>query len=206
MIEQMKSRHMKAGILEWIRQCLDCQPTKITNSALWKIPNLSQFKVIHIDIVGPLPSITGKHSYLPWSRNLGNLNSKGIPKWVDKSVWYPGYYYHGSGTTIYVDRLRWHMSQSRNRPPEDNHIPPTIQWKGRAIPSLNLGGISSTFTKRETGSRFFPPSWLVYGTMWTQTAEFHRHKWFMEVRWDSQEIFYQSHWKPKRATERSQTG
>ena len=66
-IDIVKQRYvwpnMKSDIRRWIRECLKCQKTKIsrhTTSTLGSIPNLGRFKILHIDIVGPFPSVMGK--------------------------------------------------------------------------------------------------------------------------------------------------
>lgn len=58
---------MRAEIRKWCRFCQICQANKITRhtkSPLGSIPNLGKFKVLHIDLVGPLPSIKNKRFIL----------------------------------------------------------------------------------------------------------------------------------------------
>ena len=54
---------MKADIRSWCKHCQSCQANKInrhTRAPIGTLPNRGKFKVIHIDLVGPLPEVSGK--------------------------------------------------------------------------------------------------------------------------------------------------
>ena len=55
---------MKSEIRKWCKFCQNCHSNKIyrhTKSKLGTLPDRGKFKVIHIDLVGPLPMINGKN-------------------------------------------------------------------------------------------------------------------------------------------------
>ena len=66
-IELIKARYvwpqMKSDIREWCRQCQRCQSAKITrhtHAPLGTIETKGRFITVHLDIVGPLPSVDNK--------------------------------------------------------------------------------------------------------------------------------------------------
>jgi len=66
-IQTILSRYMwpkiKAGIRKWCKHCQNCQTSKIhryTKTPQGSLPYKGKFKVVHIDIVGPLPLNKGK--------------------------------------------------------------------------------------------------------------------------------------------------
>ena len=58
---------MRSEIRQWVRGCHECQKAKInkhTKSPLGTFPDRGRFKVVHIDIVGPLQQVEGKRFIL----------------------------------------------------------------------------------------------------------------------------------------------
>jgi len=54
---------MRSEIRNWCKHCLKCQANKVsrhTKAPVGTLPSLGKFKVVHLDIVGPLPIIKGK--------------------------------------------------------------------------------------------------------------------------------------------------
>ena len=54
---------MKADVRKWVKECHACQSRKIsrhTKSKIGSLPNRGRFKIVHMDIVGPLPPSDGK--------------------------------------------------------------------------------------------------------------------------------------------------
>ena len=70
-IDLIRSRYvwpkMKSEIRRWTRECHRCQAYKIsrhTKAKLGSLPDRGRFKVVHMDVVGPLPSVDGKRFIL----------------------------------------------------------------------------------------------------------------------------------------------
>ena len=99
-LKQIKSKYvwpgMRANIREWCRQCEKCQKNKVsrhTKSELKQLPDLGKFKVIHIDIVGPLPSVNNKkyilsiidrHTAWPEAIPISEITSEIIIKTIER--------------------------------------------------------------------------------------------------------------------------
>jgi len=83
---------MKCDIRKWTRECLKCQSSKIirhTKSKFGSYPKLGRFTIIHLDIVGPLPSISGKkylftmidrHTSWPGAIPIADITGENVAK------------------------------------------------------------------------------------------------------------------------------
>jgi len=113
---------MKAQIRKWCKFCQICQANKITRhtkAPLGSIPNLEKFKVLHIDLVGPLPIIKNKKFILTmidrdtsWTEvvALNEISSEAVVKAITKE-WVSRY---GVPEIIVSDNGRQFISEKFN--------------------------------------------------------------------------------------------
>ena len=89
--------HMRSDIREWCRTCENCQRSKITRhtrSPLQTFPTYDRFRCLHIDLVGPLPIISGKQYLLTmidirtsWAKAMpcGDISSEYVIEIITKT-------------------------------------------------------------------------------------------------------------------------